>query len=98
MQTRRELLVSKGWMQAVALVGLCGFLLLGILAYRTFLTLGLAFWVILIFRGIRGRLGAESMDVLCALPGRRSLPPGASGAPFAKEGRGLPYLRIRLFS
>jgi nitric oxide reductase subunit B len=36
MQTKRELLVSKGWIQAVALVGLCGFLLLGILAYRTY--------------------------------------------------------------
>lgn len=35
MQTKRELLVSDGWLQAVALVGLCGFLLLGILAYRT---------------------------------------------------------------
>ena len=36
METRRELLISKGWMQAVALVGICGFLLLGILAYRTY--------------------------------------------------------------
>lgn len=36
MQTKRELLVSKGWIQAVALVGLCGFLLLGILAHRTY--------------------------------------------------------------
>src|SRR5215468_11514632 len=36
MQTRRDLLISKGWMQAVALVGICGFLLLGILAYRTY--------------------------------------------------------------
>src|SRR5262250_2427535 len=36
MQTKRELLISKGWIQAVALVGLCGFLLLGILAYRTY--------------------------------------------------------------
>ena len=36
MQTKRELLVSKGWIQGVALVGLCGFLLLGILAYRTY--------------------------------------------------------------
>ena len=36
MDTKRELLISKGWIQAVALVGLCGFLLLGILAYRTY--------------------------------------------------------------
>src|SRR6266404_749376 len=36
MQTKRELLVSKGWIQAVALVGLCGFLLLGFFAYRTY--------------------------------------------------------------
>jgi nitric oxide reductase subunit B len=36
MQTKRELLISKGWIQAVALVGLCGFLLLGIFAYRTY--------------------------------------------------------------
>src|SRR6516164_3107319 len=36
METKRELLISKGWIQAVALVGLCGFLLLGILAYRTY--------------------------------------------------------------
>ena len=36
MQKKHELLVSKGWIQAVALVGLCGFLLLGILAYRTY--------------------------------------------------------------
>ena len=36
MQPKRELLISKGWMQAVAIVGLCGFLILGILAYRTY--------------------------------------------------------------
>ena len=36
METRRELLISKGWIQAVALLGLCGFLLLGIFAYRTY--------------------------------------------------------------
>jgi nitric oxide reductase subunit B len=36
METKRELLISKGWIQAVVLVGLCGFLLLGILAYRTY--------------------------------------------------------------
>src|SRR5215470_2691344 len=36
METKRELLISKGWIQGVALVGLCGFLLLGILAYRTY--------------------------------------------------------------
>jgi len=36
MESKRELLISKGWIQAVALVGLCGFLLLGILAYRTY--------------------------------------------------------------
>jgi nitric oxide reductase subunit B len=36
MKAKRELLISKGWMQAVAIVGLCGFLFLGILAYRTY--------------------------------------------------------------
>ena len=36
METKRELLISKGWIQGVVLVGLCGFLLLGILAYRTY--------------------------------------------------------------
>src|SRR5215468_2058161 len=36
MQTKRDLLISKGWMQVVALVGLSGLLLLGILAYRTY--------------------------------------------------------------
>src|SRR5215469_8073068 len=36
METKHELLVSKGWIQAVALVGVCGSLLLGILAYRTY--------------------------------------------------------------
>jgi nitric oxide reductase subunit B len=34
--TRRELLVSKGWVQAVALVMLFGFFVLGLLAYRTY--------------------------------------------------------------
>jgi nitric oxide reductase subunit B len=33
---RRELLVSKGWIQAVGLVVLCGFAVLGLLAYRTY--------------------------------------------------------------
>ena len=33
---RRELLVSKGWVQAVALVLLFGFFTLGLLAYRTY--------------------------------------------------------------
>jgi nitric oxide reductase subunit B len=33
---RRALLVSSGWMQAVVIVVLCGFLILGILAYRTY--------------------------------------------------------------
>ena len=32
---RRQLLVSKGWIQAVVLVVLCGFFILGLLAYRT---------------------------------------------------------------
>jgi len=36
MQAKRKLLISKGWMQGVVIVGLCGFLLLGILAYRTY--------------------------------------------------------------
>ena len=33
---RRELLVSKGWVQAVGLVLLIGFFILGLLAYRTY--------------------------------------------------------------
>ena len=33
---RRGLLVSKGWVQAVALVMLIGFFILGLLAYRTY--------------------------------------------------------------
>jgi nitric oxide reductase subunit B len=33
---RRELLVSKGWVQAAALVFLIGFFILGLLAYRTY--------------------------------------------------------------
>ena len=33
---RRELLVSKGWLQAVALVVLFGFFVLGLLAYRVY--------------------------------------------------------------
>ena len=36
MTAKRELLISKGWMQAVAIVALIGFLLLGILTYRTY--------------------------------------------------------------
>ena len=36
MQPKRELLISKAWIQAVVVVGLLGFLLLGILAYRTY--------------------------------------------------------------
>jgi nitric oxide reductase subunit B len=35
-QERRELLVSKGWLQAVALVVLFGFFVMGLLAYRTY--------------------------------------------------------------
>jgi nitric oxide reductase subunit B len=34
--SRRDLLVSKGWVQAVVLVVLFGFLVLGLLAYRTY--------------------------------------------------------------
>ena len=34
---RRELLVSKGWIQAVLLVVLVGFFILGLLAYRTYM-------------------------------------------------------------
>jgi nitric oxide reductase subunit B len=34
---RRQLLVSKGWIQAVLLVVLCGFFILGLLAYRTYM-------------------------------------------------------------
>src|SRR5688500_20076290 len=36
MGERRELLVSKTWIQAVALVVLFGFFVLGLLAYRTY--------------------------------------------------------------
>src|SRR5947207_1381407 len=34
---RREFLISKGWLQAVVLVVLCGFFVLGLLAYRTYM-------------------------------------------------------------
>src|SRR3954451_8424920 len=34
---RRALLVSKGWIQAAALVFVCGFFILGLLAYRTYM-------------------------------------------------------------
>jgi nitric oxide reductase subunit B len=34
---RRELLVSRAWIQAVVLVVLCGFFILGLLAYRTYM-------------------------------------------------------------
>ncbi len=33
---RRSLLISKAWMQAIIVVFLCGFFILGILAYRTY--------------------------------------------------------------
>ena len=33
---RRELLVSKGWLQAVAMVVLFGFFVMGLLSYRTY--------------------------------------------------------------
>jgi nitric oxide reductase subunit B len=35
--TRREFLISKAWIQAVVLVVLCGFFVLGLLAYRTYM-------------------------------------------------------------
>jgi nitric oxide reductase subunit B len=35
-QTKRDLLISKSWIQAIVIVGLFGFLVLGILAYRTY--------------------------------------------------------------
>jgi len=34
--SKRRMLISKGWIQAVVIVVLCGFLILGILAYRTY--------------------------------------------------------------
>jgi nitric oxide reductase subunit B len=34
---RRAFLISKGWIQAVVLVMLCGFFVLGLLAYRTYM-------------------------------------------------------------
>lgn len=33
---RRDLLIGKIWLQAIVIVGLLGFTLLGILAYRTY--------------------------------------------------------------
>jgi nitric oxide reductase subunit B len=33
---KRALLISNGWMQAIVIVFLCGFLILGMLAYRTY--------------------------------------------------------------
>ena len=33
---RRELLISNGWIQAIVIVVVCGFLILGMLAYRTY--------------------------------------------------------------
>jgi len=35
-QEKRTLLISNGWMQAIVIVFLCGFLILGMLAYRTY--------------------------------------------------------------
>jgi nitric oxide reductase subunit B len=35
-QNKRDLLISKVWIQAIVIVGLFGFLILGILAYRTY--------------------------------------------------------------
>jgi len=35
-QEKRDLLISKNWIQAIVIVGLFGFLILGILAYRTY--------------------------------------------------------------
>jgi nitric oxide reductase large subunit len=34
---RREFLISKAWIQAVVLVVLCGFFVLGLLAHRTYM-------------------------------------------------------------
>ena len=34
---RREFLISKAWIQVVVLVVLCGFFVLGLLAYRTYM-------------------------------------------------------------
>ncbi len=34
---RREFLISKGWIQVVCLVVLCGFFVLGLLVYRTYM-------------------------------------------------------------
>ena len=36
-EPRREFLISKAWIQAVVLVVLCGFFVLGLLAYRTYM-------------------------------------------------------------
>src|ERR1700675_2912573 len=33
---KRGLLISNGWIQAIVIVVLCGFLILGVLAYRTY--------------------------------------------------------------
>jgi nitric oxide reductase subunit B len=34
--SRRNFLISKAWIQAIVIVVLCGFLILGMLAYRTY--------------------------------------------------------------
>src|SRR5258707_15498769 len=36
MAAKRDLLISRGWIHAILIVRLCGFLLFGILAYRTY--------------------------------------------------------------
>jgi nitric oxide reductase subunit B len=36
MPAKRDLLISRGWIHAILIVRLCGFLLAGILAYRTY--------------------------------------------------------------
>ncbi len=36
MPAKRDLLISRGWIHAILIVRLCGFLLFGILAYRTY--------------------------------------------------------------
>src|SRR5512144_1484862 len=35
-QTRRPLVVARGWVQAAALVAICGFFVLGLIGYRTY--------------------------------------------------------------
>ena len=64
METQREILISKGWIKAAALVGLCGFLLLGFLAYRAYKQQGLR--RLFLLNRCRPKL-QSGFDSLCAI-------------------------------